>query len=58
MASQRFPTRIDPRFAPILRILFGVKQENAYVELTDAPDGDAARLQGAAPPQGAGTFFE
>ena len=57
MASQRFPTRIDPRFAPILRILFGVKQENAYVELTDAPDGDAARLQGAAPPQGAGTFF-
>ena len=36
MADQRFPTRIDSRFAPILRVLFGVRPANSYVELTDA----------------------
>jgi hypothetical protein len=33
MAGQRFPTRIDRRFALILRVLFGVRPENSYVEL-------------------------
>ena len=51
MASQRFPTRLDPRFAPLLRVLFGVKPENSYVELTDGPGGG----EGTATP--AGTFF-
>ena len=38
MADQCFPTRIDRRFAPILRVLFGARPENSYVELSDAGD--------------------
>jgi hypothetical protein len=38
MAGQRFPTRIGPRAATILRVVFGVTPSNAYVELTDAGD--------------------
>lgn len=42
MASQRFPSRIDRRFAPLLRVLFGVRPENAYVELRDEAGSGAA----------------
>jgi hypothetical protein len=52
VARQRFPTRIDPRYAALLRVLFGVTPENSYVELTDAPVGDA---DGTGAP--AGMFF-
>ena len=47
MASQRFPTRIDPRFAPLLRVIFGVRPENSYVELTDGVDGGAGAPPGS-----------
>ncbi|HUG49358.1 MAG TPA: hypothetical protein VMP67_13230 [Candidatus Limnocylindria bacterium] len=36
--AQRFPIRLGPRSRPLLRLLFGVKEENAYVELNDALD--------------------
>ncbi len=36
MASQRFPTRIYPRATLTLRYFFGVRPDNAYVELDDA----------------------
>ena len=34
-AAQRFPIRIERRFAWILRLLFGVRRENAWVLLGD-----------------------
>ena len=46
MSVVRFPFRIDQRYAPILRVIFGVKQENAYVELTDAAEEGADASSG------------
>jgi len=34
-AARRFPIRIGPRSRLLLRILFGVKPDNAYVDLGD-----------------------
>jgi len=36
MAAQRFPIRLGARSRPLLRLLFGVREDNAYVDL----DGD------------------
>lgn len=36
MAAQRFPIRLGPRSRPLLHIVFGVGEDNAYVDL----DGD------------------
>ena len=36
--GQRFAIRLGPRSQPMLRLLFGVKEENAYVELSDELD--------------------
>jgi hypothetical protein len=33
VASQRFPIRIGPRSRTFLRLLFGVRSDNAYVDL-------------------------
>jgi hypothetical protein len=35
MTSRRFPIRLGPRSRPLLRVAFGVRPENAYVDLTD-----------------------
>ncbi len=40
--AQRFPIRIGHRSAPALRLFFGVKPEDAWVEIGDGPDGDVA----------------
>lgn len=37
-ARQRFAIRLGRRSRPLLRLLFGVKEENAYVELNDELD--------------------
>ena len=36
--NRRFPIRIGPRSRPILRVLFGVKPDNAYVDLGERLD--------------------
>ncbi|MGZ6345811.1 MAG: hypothetical protein ACXWOW_10905 [Candidatus Limnocylindrales bacterium] len=36
MDGQRFPIRLGPRSRPLLRLVFGVRDDNAYVDL----DGD------------------
>lgn len=33
--ARRFPIRLGPRSRPLLRVLFGVRPENAYVDLGD-----------------------
>jgi hypothetical protein len=35
MTSRRFPIRLGPRSRPLLRVAFGVRPENAYVDLTE-----------------------
>jgi hypothetical protein len=35
MSPARFPIRVEPRYAWILRVLFGVRRENSYVDLGD-----------------------
>jgi hypothetical protein len=40
MATERFPIRIGPRSAAALRLVFGARPENAWVELGDLPDGE------------------
>jgi len=40
MAAERFPIRVGARSATLLRILFGVRAEAAWVEVGAAPDGD------------------
>ncbi len=39
MAVERFPIRVGRRSRGLLRVLFGVRPENAWVEVGDAPDG-------------------
>jgi hypothetical protein len=38
MASVRFPIRVGPRSRLFLRLLFGVRPDNAYVDLDDELD--------------------
>ena len=38
MAPERFPIRVGRRSLPMLRLLWGVKPELAYIELGDRPD--------------------
>lgn len=40
MAIERFPIRIGSRSRVALRIVFGVRPENAWVEVGDAPTGE------------------
>ena len=40
MAVERFPIRIGARSATLLRILFGVRREEAFVEVGEGPDGE------------------
>jgi hypothetical protein len=39
MSNERFPIRIGRRSALLLRLLFGVRPDNAYVDLDTGPDG-------------------
>ena len=38
MAAQRFPIRLGSRSRPVLLLLFGVRDSNAYVDLGDTID--------------------
>jgi hypothetical protein len=38
MSSTRFPIRVGPRSRVFLRIVFGVRVEDSWIELGDAPD--------------------
>jgi hypothetical protein len=40
MATDRFPIRIGPRSAAALRLTFGARPENAWVDLGDQPSGE------------------
>ena len=40
MSVETFPIRVGARSRLLLRILFGVTQENAWVEVGAAPDGE------------------
>ena len=40
MTTERFAIRIGPRSAAALRVIFGARPENAWVELGDASDGE------------------
>lgn len=40
MPPERFPIRIGRRSLPLLRLLWGVKPEIAYLEMDDGPDGE------------------
>jgi hypothetical protein len=44
MVAQRFPIRVGPRSRPLLR-LFGVKGDNAYVDLNDQLDARFGRFE-------------
>jgi hypothetical protein len=57
MASQRFPIRIGRRSAGLLRLFFGVKPENAYVELTDGSGVGGSLAEGGAIRPVGGTFI-
>jgi hypothetical protein len=39
MSSERFTIRIGRRSGLLLRVVFGVTAENAWIELADEPDG-------------------
>jgi hypothetical protein len=39
MASTRFPIRVGRRSRPFLRVFFGVRAEDSWVDLGDGPDG-------------------
>ena len=40
VASQRFAIRVGARSGPLLRIIYGVRSENAWVDLGEPPDGE------------------
>jgi hypothetical protein len=40
MAVERYPIRVGARSAGFLRLAFGVRPENASVDVGDAPDGE------------------
>jgi hypothetical protein len=39
MTATRFPIRVGRRSAPLLRVLFGVRADDSWIELGDGPDG-------------------
>jgi hypothetical protein len=39
MPAERFPIRVGPRSRPLLRVLFGVRAHDAWIDLGDGPDG-------------------
>jgi hypothetical protein len=44
MPARRYPIRLGPRSRPLLRLLFGVRPENAYVDLGDEIDARFGRF--------------
>lgn len=40
MPASRFPIRVGPRSRPFLRIFFGVRADDSWVDLGDGPDGE------------------
>jgi hypothetical protein len=40
MATERFPIRVGDRSRGLLRIVFGVQRDQAWLEIGDPPDGD------------------
>jgi hypothetical protein len=44
MTSRRFPIRLGPRSRPLLRVLFGVQPENAWVDLGEDIDAHFGRF--------------
>ena len=47
--TTRFPIRVEPRYAWILRPLFGVRAENSYVDLGDDLDARFGRFHCTTP---------
>jgi hypothetical protein len=45
MTATRFPFRLGPRSRPLLRILFGVRADNAYVDLDDDLEAQFGRFR-------------
>jgi hypothetical protein len=45
MTETRFPIRVGPRSRPLLRLLFGVRVDNAYVDLDDHLDARFGRFR-------------
>jgi hypothetical protein len=45
MTAARFPIRLGPRSRPLLRLLFGVRADNAYVDLDDDLDARFGRFR-------------
>jgi hypothetical protein len=45
MTAARFPIRLGPRSRPLLRLLFGVRADNAYVDLDDDVDARFGRFR-------------
>jgi len=39
MPTERFPIRVGRRSRPLLRLLFGVRADDAWIDLGDGPDG-------------------
>jgi hypothetical protein len=39
MPAERFPIRIGRRSRPLLRLLFGVRADDSWIDLGDGPDG-------------------
>jgi hypothetical protein len=56
MGSQRFPIRIGRRSAGLLRLFFGVRPENAYVDLTDGSGAGSSPVEGGSGGPGPGAL--
>jgi hypothetical protein len=39
MPAERFPIRVGPRSRPFLRVFFGVRADDTWIDLGDGPDG-------------------
>jgi hypothetical protein len=42
MATERFPIRVGARSRGLLRVLFGVKPNQAWLQVGDGPDGEVS----------------
>ena len=40
MPAERFPIRVGRRSRPLLRVLFGVRADDTWIDLGDEPDGE------------------
>jgi hypothetical protein len=40
MPTERFPIRVGRRSRPLLRVLFGVRADDTWIDLGDQPDGE------------------